>query len=360
MRRALTNWGLIGALLLLSLGLTASCVTPKTSSTTNSSYTGPVSLSALLARPLSWEKLDDLETWLDRYGSSAYGADRNSARLALADGRASFVARDQGKVSAAVLSMRRTAAKDEYQAVLSDPAATVSQRERAQSGIAHLGGVYTGAPKALTAKASGGTSLSIVTRNAWGAAREVPRHMSPHQAPWNVITVHHTAMPLGSNSSLAARSAEMRLIQTAHQNKPEGWGDIGYHFLIDPEGRIFEGRRMEWRGAHVGGQNDHNIGVCLLGNFDEMQPTVAAVASLDRLLDDLCARHGIPQSQVRHHKEWPTANTECPGRNLVPIVERYRRGLTGALSSTPAPRTTKASTPRDSKPTSKGSSGVVH
>lgn len=316
--------------LALLVALAPACVTGKSKANDtsyNASYNGPVSLSAILARPLSWEKLDDLETWLTRYGDRASGPDRNSARLALADGRASFARRDQGQVAAAVLATRKGLARDAYNAVLSDPAATSYQRERASSGVATLGNVWAGAPTTASTPRVG-TSLSIIPRQSWGAAREVPRHMSRHVAPWSVITVHHTAMPLGSSSTLAGRSAELRTIQRAHLNRPEGWGDVGYHFLIDPEGRIYEGRRLSWRGAHVGGQNDHNLGVCLLGNFNEYKPTPAAIRSLERLLDDLRAKNGIPRSNVRYHRDWPTANTECPGDGLVPVVENYRRGLT--------------------------------
>jgi hypothetical protein len=294
-----------------------------------------VSLSALLSRPLSWDKLDDLETWIDRYGASSGPRERNDARLALADGREAFVRKDQGKVSSAVLAMRRTRAKSDYQLVLGDGSASSAQRARAQHGLARLGGVYTGAPKPASAKAAAGTSLSIVTRPSWGAAPENPRYMSRHQAPWNRITVHHTAMPTGSSGSLTARSAEMRMLQRSHLNKPEGWGDIGYHFVVDPEGRIYEGRRLTWRGAHVRGMNDHNLGVCLMGNFDEVRPTAAAIASLERLLDDLRAQNGIARSAVTWHRDWPSANTECPGDNLEPYVRRYRDGLTISGGSIP-------------------------
>lgn len=316
--------------LALLVALAPACVTGKSKANDtsyNTSYAGPVSLSAILARPLSWEKLDDLETWLTRYGDRASGPDRNSARLALADGRASFARRDQGQVAAAVLATRKGLARDAYNAVLTDPQATSYQKERATSGVATLGSVWTNTPSTASAPL-GGSALSIIPRQTWGAAREVPRHMSRHVAPWSVITVHHSAMPLGSSTTLAGRSAELRTIQRGHLNKPEGWGDVGYHYLIDPEGRIYEGRRLSWRGAHVGGQNDHNLGVCLLGNFNEQQPSAAAVRSLERLLDDLRSKNGIPRSNVRYHRGWPTANTECPGDALVPVVENYRRGLT--------------------------------
>ena len=133
--------------------------------------------------------------------------------------------------------------------------------------------------------------------------------------------------------------------QRGHLNKPEGWGDLGYHFMIDPEGRIFEGRRLVWRGAHVGGMNDHNLGICLMGNFDEIRPTAAAISSLERLLDDLRAQNGIPRSAVTWHRAWPSANTVCPGDNLEPYVRRYRDGLTLAGARAKLQSSTAATAP---------------
>lgn len=318
------------SLLLLAFGQTA-CSTTRTSQSSTSSgygYGAPVSLSALLARPLSWEKLDDLEAWIDQRGYRASDRDRNEARLALAEGRAAFARKDLGNASAAVLKMRGERARSDFQLVLSDSGASSAQRGRAHNGIAQLGGsnVYTTAAAAPT----GATSLSIISRSSWGASTEVPRHMSRHLTPWSKITVHHTAMPLGSSTSLPARCAEMRTIQRSHLNKAEGWGDVGYHYLIDPEGRIYEGRRLAWRGAHVGGQNDHNLGVSLMGNYDVQRPSRAALASLGRLIDDLRATNGIPRNQVTYHREWPTANTECPGTYVVPWVEAYRGNRTAS------------------------------
>jgi len=297
-----------------------------------------VSLSALTARPLSWEKLDDLENWIGRYGSTASAYERNEARLALADGREEFVRQDQGMVSSAVLGMRRARAQDDYNVVLSDGGASSAQRARAQHGIARLGGAYSGAAQPAASAKVLRSSLAIIPRSTWGAAPENPSYMSPHVAPWNRITVHHTAMPLAVSANQNTRAAELRVIQRAHLNKPEGWGDIGYHFLIDPEGRIYEGRRLNWRGAHVKGMNDHNLGVCLMGNFDQMRPTAAAIASLQRLLDELSRVNGIPHNAVTWHKEWPSASTECPGDYLVPYVRRYREGqslATTAASGSP-------------------------
>lgn len=321
----------VAALFILIAIFTGACVVPGPSPDPARSYTGPVSLSALLSRPLSWDKLDGLTDWIDEYGSRASSRDRNDARLALADGREAFVRRDQSKVSGAVLARRRSRAKLDYQLVLDDRNSSSAQRTRAQHGLARLGGKYTGSPKPASSQSLKGTSLSVISRASWGAAREIPGRMSTHRAPWSRITVHHTAMPLGASTSLSSRSAEMRVIQRSHFNRVERFGDLGYHFLIDPEGRIYEGRRIAWKGAHVGSMNDHNLGVCLLGNFETSRPTGAALASLEHLLDDLRGRNGIARSAVTWHKNWPSANTACPGKHLEPYVRRYREGM--ALST---------------------------
>ena len=338
-------------LLFLALSQLACTTTRSSSSSGGSAQYSMGSLSAILARPLSWEKLDDLEGWLDRSGPYASARDRNEARLALAEGRASFARQDKGSTSAAVLGMRRERARSDFQLVLADAGASSAQRARAKNGISLLGSGST--TTASVSSAGSPSNLGIISRAAWGASPEVPRHMSRHVAPWSKITVHHTAMPLGASSSRAARCGELRTIQRAHLNKPEGWGDVGYHYLIDPEGRIYEGRRLAWRGAHVAGKNDHNLGVCLLGNFDEYRPTSAALASLERLLDDLRTRHRIPRNQVTYHKEWPSANTACPGHHLAPWVESYRGGAGLAFHHTPS------TTPRPSAPRPSTGGGVV-
>jgi|FLOH01.1.fsa_nt_gi hypothetical protein len=325
----------------LCLLLFASCVGTGPSPDPHSSYNGPVSLVALISRPLSWEKLEGLEQWLDRNSSNASSTDVLNARLELADGRSTFARSDQNQTSAAVLKMRRERAISDYRIVLASTSASSSQRARAQNGIALVGGSYTGSPNYQTSTPGGGTTLTIIPRAQWGAAREVPDHMSRHQAPWSDIIVHHTAMKVGSDTSQAGRSAELRVIQRSHLGKRDPqWGDIGYHYLIDPEGRIYEGRRLAWRGAHVAGLNDHKIGVCLLGNFDLTTPTTASLATLERLLDDLRTRNQIPRARVSYHTAIATNATQCPGRNLISWMQNYRSGNQSVANIATAPKPT--------------------
>lgn len=335
-------------LVLLSLVplVLAACSTTRTGSPQagTGGYASSGSLSTVLAKPLSWDKLDELEAWLDVRGSRASAHDRNEARLALGEGLSAYARRDVGTQSAAVLDIRSQRATADFREVLTDGGASSAQRARARNGIALLESGSTATASARVPRTTAGGTTDLITRGQWGASPEVPRYMSRHRAPWSKITIHHTAMPLGGSTTLAARAGELRTIQRGHLNKPEGWGDIGYHFLIDPEGRVYEGRRLTWRGAHVGGQNDHNLGVCLLGNFETTRPTSAALASLERLVDELRAEHRIPRSAVTYHKEWPTANTACPGRHLAPWVESYRGGSPGLVfHSHPTPATRRVS-----------------
>jgi hypothetical protein len=95
--------------------------------------------------------------------------------------------------------------------------------------------------------------------------------------------------------------------------------------MIDPEGRVFQGRDLVWQGAHAKGDNNiQNIGICVLGNFDEEQPTPAALESLRKLLDNLRHTYHIPRSEVHKHADF--RNTDCPGKNLRPWVDAYKKG----------------------------------
>ena len=115
----------------------------------------------------------------------------------------------------------------------------------------------------------------------------------------------------------------IRKIQRAHIDA-SGYGDIGYHFLIGPSGRVFEGRSLEWQGAHAYKDNNvGNVGICLLGNFEETRPTPEQLRALEGLVADLSARYDIPRNRVYGHREFRT--TLCPGRNLMVWVSTYRR-----------------------------------
>lgn len=174
----------------------------------------------------------------------------------------------------------------------------------------------------------------VIPRREWTSAPPNLALINPMNGI-NRITVHHDGMPpvsLRTKSDAATRLEQIRRAHVAphpnQENKP--WADIGYHYIIDPQGRIWEGRPIQYQGAHVMNNNEHNLGVMVLGNFDEQRPTSEALASLDAFVADRMQAYRVSLSRVFTHQEInPTA---CPGRNLQAYMVSTRSGR-GRLAS---------------------------
>ncbi len=141
--------------------------------------------------------------------------------------------------------------------------------------------------------------------------------------------------------------AQLKAIQDLHQNI-RGWSDIGYHFVLDQSGRLYQGRPFLRgpasldsapalaMGAHVGGHNTGNIGVCMLGCYhppyipprcmDALSPPT--FDSLAVTFAFLSENYGVAPANLRGHGQFAGASTSCPGDNNLAIfddlVERIR------------------------------------
>lgn len=266
---------------------------------------------------VSWEKLDSIERWLE---SESYRSDpfwRVEAELQLAEGRLAFAA-DAEEADTAY--RRRTSARTGFLRVRSDPEASASQKRRATSGLIGAGA----SPREASAPSVDG----VLPRSRWGARRPNPARLTRSTSSWSYITVHHSALEgapaVGPTEAHAVEA--LRMVQRSHMDG-RSYGDVGYHFLIDPAGRIWQGRDLTWQGAHAGGSggrnNVGNVGICLLGNFDEVKPTRAALAALDSLVVTLRGKFSIPRRNVVGHSDWK--GTVCPGRHLLPHVRQLAR-----------------------------------
>jgi uncharacterized protein with LGFP repeats len=128
-------------------------------------------------------------------------------------------------------------------------------------------------------------SPPIVSRLVWGANEAIRRAPPSYARTLQLGLVHHTA---GSNSYTASQSAAIvRGIEVYHV-KGNGWNDIGYNFLIDKYGQVFEGRYggidKNVIGAHAEGFNTSSFGVALLGTYSTAAPSSAAKTALVNLL----------------------------------------------------------------------------
>lgn len=165
-------------------------------------------------------------------------------------------------------------------------------------------------------------AFDVVSRAGWGA--QAPRSDPGSQNPTKV-TVHHTD---GSQPVELAESIRVvKNIQHDHRNiadKRKGgrWADIGYHFLIDGAGRVFEGRHAEVIGAHAGGGNNmNNVGISLMGDFNKQQMTAPQRDSLVRLVTFLSIKYRRDPSAngfIESHSHY--GDTDCPGRNVLAFL----------------------------------------
>jgi hypothetical protein len=211
---------------------------------------------------------------------------------------------------------------------------------------------------------------NILPRKAWGADEDLRFDGSGHEtwpaefSPMQKAIVHHTA---GRNND-PNPAATIRAIYWA-KTVSRGFGDIGYNFLIDEAGHIYEGRHSRdyadgepvtgedlagnvVRGGHAKNFNDGTVGIVLLGNFQHRQPTLAARTALDRLLAWKLERHGLsPFGQSVYHNPVlgntktlynisghrnvnPTA---CPGDTFYPTFPQLRQRVANRINGTTGP-----------------------
>lgn len=138
----------------------------------------------------------------------------------------------------------------------------------------------------------------------------------------DVIILHHIG---NTNADVSAA--------TVHKwHLANGWAGIGYHYVIRKDGTIERGRPRDTVGAHCYGENEHSIGVNLVGNFETAWPTDAQIDAAERLVARLCLIYGLrPDADtIKGHRDFNA--TACPGQHfydmlpdvIAGVQERYR------------------------------------
>ncbi|MGI8574050.1 MAG: malectin domain-containing carbohydrate-binding protein [Egibacteraceae bacterium] len=194
----------------------------------------------------------------------------------------------------------------------------------------------------------------IVTRPAWGA-NESWRRGRPSYAPYlQAGAVHHT---VGSNAYSPSEAPGIVRGVYAYHTRVRGWSDIGYNFLVDRFGTVYEGRRggvdRNVIGAHAGGFNTGTFGVSVMGNFSSARPTGAALDAITRVVAWKLHQAGIrpgsttvllSRGSTRYrsgtrirvprlvgHRD--LSATSCPGGGLYAYVPALRQRIARELAS---------------------------
>ncbi len=167
----------------------------------------------------------------------------------------------------------------------------------------------------------GGAVSGVIPRREWTSTGPIMSLINPMNGV-DRITIHHSAVISQTVRGKADAARMLTSIRSTHVSK--GWADIGYHYIIDPQGNIWEGRPVRFQGAHVKENNEHNLGIMCMGDYDQERPTSAMLASLDGFVADRMRALRVPLSRVYTHQE--IRKTECPGRNLQGYMVATRSG----------------------------------
>ena len=214
----------------------------------------------------------------------------------------------------------------------------------------------------------------MIPRSGWGADESLRFDSTgkeiwpPAFYPVQKLIVHHT----DTQNNDPDPAATIRSIYYYHA-VTLGWGDIGYNFLIDESGRIYEGRHSQnsWdptlypvgptgadangngvTGAHAQGFNSGTVGVALLGTLTNQDATPAARSALEHLLAWEASSHGIdPQGaslytnpvsgtqatfpNIAGHRD--VNATECPGGTFYATLPTIRSDVAALISGSPPP-----------------------
>jgi hypothetical protein len=165
----------------------------------------------------------------------------------------------------------------------------------------------------------------IITRSEWGA--RPPTHGYSAHPYYTKLTLHHAAGFSADN--IDEGKEQLRAIQDLHQFV-RGWSDIGYHFVVDKAGNIYQGRPETVIGAHVMDNNTGNIGVCVLGCYHPPELycgdwlTDATTNSLVALYSWISDEYNYNPNVLLGHRDYPYNDTSCPGNNVYEKLPWFR------------------------------------
>src|SRR5688500_6217734 len=155
-----------------------------------------------------------------------------------------------------------------------------------------------------------------VTREEWGSEPQ-PLPDSRKHTP-QFITLHHggTDWKAGRDPAQFVRNLQK------YGQREKNWPDLPYHFMIAPDGRIFECRPIEYEPeSNTKYDLQGHIGVELMGNFETQRPSPAQLKSTVALVAWLCQDLRIDASQIAGHGDRAKKQTVCPGKDFARYLE---------------------------------------
>ncbi len=187
---------------------------------------------------------------------------------------------------------------------------------------------------------------TIYSRAQWGADEKMRDAKSLRYGTVSAGFVHHT---VNANDYTADQVPGIIRSIYAYHVKSRGWSDIGYNYVVDRFGRIWEGRYggidRAVVGAHTLGYNDYSFAMSAIGNFDVVQPPEEMIKAYGALFAWKLGLAGVNPastsqkvgskvfSAINGHRD--AGSTACPGKYLYAQIPRIRQLAAGAQTATP-------------------------
>ncbi|MFE0947253.1 peptidoglycan recognition protein [Streptomyces mutabilis] len=210
---------------------------------------------------------------------------------------------------------------------LTDRSTEAVTASAANAHLAPLGAAEIPAER-QRAKPYVGPRPSITTRRGWGADEKLREKKFVYTKKVKAAFVHHSAT--GNNYSCSQAPSVIRSIYRYHV-KSMGWRDIGYNFLVDKCGKIYEGRAggvsKAVLGAHTYGFNSNSMGIAVLGTYSSKKPSSAAVKAIARLTAWKLGLYGMNPRGKTYLKSGG-GNLYPKGRNVrLNVISGHRDGF---------------------------------
>jgi hypothetical protein len=173
-----------------------------------------------------------------------------------------------------------------------------------------------------------GARPRIITRRGWGANERLRERGFVYTKKVKAAFVHHTAS--GNNYRCSQAPSVIRSIYRYHVVS-SGWRDIGYNFLVDKCGNIYEGRAggvaKPVMGAHTRGFNTNSMGIAVLGSFSDTKPSGAALKAIARLTAWKLGLYGA-NPRGRTYLKSGGGNLYRKGKNVrLNVISGHRDGF---------------------------------
>jgi hypothetical protein len=173
--------------------------------------------------------------------------------------------------------------------------------------------------------------VEVISVETWGGTRlDLAKTNAKPHTPTR-ITLHHGGVAFLRDKDPAQY---LRNLQSWSRST-RMWADIPYHYLIDLDGKVYEGRDVMFAGDTNTEYNPsgHAL-VVVLGNFEEVEPNQAQLDAVTATMTMVARRFNIAPTTIGGHKDH-SAQTACPGKTLYPYLQNgyFQREVTKRLAT---------------------------